>query len=82
MLRRAAFFLALAAGATSIAVAPADAATARTVGAVSYATQDTFTHRLLVRGWAYDTAASARPIVVRSTPTATTPAKHGPTTTA
>lgn len=65
MLRRAAFFLALAAGATCIAVAPADAATARTVGAVSHATQDTFTHRLLVSGWAYDTAASARPIVVR-----------------
>jgi cell wall-associated NlpC family hydrolase len=65
MLRRGLVVLAMAAGALSLLpVAMASAATPP-VGRVTAATQDTFTHKLTVRGWADDPLHPAASVLVQ-----------------
>lgn len=62
MLRRSLIALALCVGSGSLltVVAEGAAAAPRPAGSLTTATQDTFAHKLVVRGWAYD---AARPSV-------------------
>lgn len=55
----------LAVGLTAAIPTTANAAPRRPLGAVTFAHYNTFTHRLTVRGWAYDPGRPHRPIPVR-----------------
>jgi cell wall-associated NlpC family hydrolase len=55
----------LAVGLTAAIPTTANAATQRPTGAVTFAQYNTFTHRLTVRGWAYDPGRPHRQIPVR-----------------
>jgi cell wall-associated NlpC family hydrolase len=57
--------LAVVAGLIPIAAGAAEATTAPPTGRVRYVAQDTFNHKLHIRGWAYDPAKPASSIAVR-----------------
>jgi hypothetical protein len=63
--KRALLALALVTGLIPLTAVPADAATAPATGRLSYVAQDTFNHKLHIRGWAYDPAKPASSIAVK-----------------